>query len=125
MTSGTQPLTPQDLRAVAVCQKVILWCILAYFAAVFAQMAVPPEARMIPLLFYIAFVVVATVFVFKLALRIYSLPTGIILGILTLVPCIGLLVLLVVNRKATRTLNLYGHRVGFMGADLSGFKTEE
>jgi hypothetical protein len=36
-----------------------------------------------------------------------------------LLPCIGLIVLLIVNQKAIKILRENGHEVGFFGADLS------
>lgn len=44
---------------------------------------------------------------------------GIVLGILTLIPCIGLIVLLVINGKATGVLRENGIGVGLLGANLS------
>jgi len=52
---------------------------------------------------------------------VYNPVTGIIYGAGTIIPCIGLIILLVINTKATRTLELNGHHVGFFGADLSKF----
>ena len=52
---------------VAIYQKAIIWCILAYFIAVIAQFAIPPEARLFLGLAFIGVAVVATVFVFMLA----------------------------------------------------------
>jgi ABC-type enterochelin transport system permease subunit len=60
-----------------------------------------------------------TVFVFLLAIKVYSTVVGVLLGFLALIPFIGLLVLLIVNGKATRTLKQKGIAVGLLGADLS------
>jgi len=122
MASGAPQLTRQDLYNVAIYQKVILWCILAYFIAVIAQFAVPPAARLLLGLVFVTVAVLATVFVFMLALKVYSVAMGIVLGILTLIPCIGLITLLIINQKATGLLKERGYRVGIMGADLSQFK---
>jgi hypothetical protein len=54
MSSGAPQLTRQDLYNVAIYQKVILWCILAYLIAVIAQFAVPQEARILLGLVFIA-----------------------------------------------------------------------
>jgi hypothetical protein len=124
MSSGAPQLTRQDLYNVAIYQKVILWCILAYFIAVVGQFAVPQEARLLLGLVFIAVAVLATVFVFMLALKVYSVAMGIVLGVLTLIPCIGLITLLIINQKATGLLTKHGYRVGLMGADLSQFKGE-
>ena len=63
--------------------------------------------------------VTAAVFVFMLALALYNTGAGVVLGILTLVPLVGLIVLLIINGKATNTLRHHGIHVGLMGARAS------
>jgi len=109
----------EDLRSVAVYQKGVLICILIYLLAVIFQFVVPAEFRLVVGLVALACSLVATVFVFLLALKVYGAAVGILLGILTLVPCIGLIVLLVVNGKATAILRQNGLKVGLLGANLS------
>ena len=58
-------------------------------------------------------------FVFLLATKVYGTGLGILLGLLTFIPCIGLLVLLIVNGKATRVLKENGFKVGLLGANLA------
>ena len=65
------------------------------------------------------------VFVFLLAIKVYSPVVGILFAILTLVPCVGLLMLLLINGKATRILKQNGIRVGLMGANLSEVKSRQ
>ena len=60
--------------------------------------------------------VVGAVFIFQLAMRVYSSTVGVVLGILTLVPLVGLIVLLIVNQKATAILTSNGIKVGLLGA---------
>ncbi len=109
----------EDLASVAKYQKGILVCILAYFALVACQFALPPELRLILVLGASALGITSTVFVFLLAIKVYGTGAGIVLGILTLVPCVGLIVLLLVNGKATAILKENGIRVGLLGANLS------
>jgi hypothetical protein len=54
-----------------------------------------------------------------LAIKVYSPRFVVLLAILMLIPGIGLVVLLVVNGKATRILEQNGIRVGLLGANLS------
>ena len=54
-----------------------------------------------------------------LAIQLYGIVGGILMGVLTLVPCLGLLLLLLINEKATRVLRQNGIRVGLLGADPS------
>ena len=75
-------------------------------------------------LVFLAVAVIATVFVFMLALKVYGVAMGILLGVLTMIPCIGLITLLIINQKATGLLTEHGYRVGFMGADLARFKDQ-
>jgi hypothetical protein len=46
---------------------------------------------------------------------------AILVGVLTLVPCIGLIYMLRMNQKATAFLRGNGINVGFLGANLSQF----
>ena len=109
----------EDLRGVAQYQKGILVCILIYLIAVFCQFLIPPEIRIFLGLGVILVSLTGTVFVFLLAIKVYGAPLGVLLGILTLIPCVGLLVLLIVNGKATSVLRQNGIRVGLLGANLS------
>ncbi len=108
-----------DLRSVAKSQKGILVCILMYLVAVFAQFAIPPEVRMLFLVGVLLVVLVGAVFVFMLAIKVYGTGLGIVLGFLSLVPLVGLVVLLIVNGKATGILKQNGIKVGLLGANLS------
>jgi len=112
-------LSREDLRSTATYQKGILVCILAYILLVGFQFALPPEARLFLALAAPAVVITATVFVFLLATKVYSTGLGVLLGILTLIPCVGLIVLLIINGKATGVLKKHGIRVGLLGAKLS------
>ncbi len=109
----------EDLRSVAVYQKGILVCILVYLIAVFFQFALPPEIRPLVGLGVAMVGLAGMVFVLLLAVKVYNVVLGILLGILTLVPCIGLLVLLMVNGKATTILKQNGIKVGLLGANLA------
>jgi hypothetical protein len=109
----------EDLKKVAQYQKAILTCILLYLLAVFGQFLLPPQFRPLLGLGVIIVGLVSTIFVFMLALKIYSTATGVILGILALVPCLGLIILLVINSKATKILTENGIKVGLLGANVS------
>ena len=115
-----------DVRQVAVAQKVILVCILIQIVNIVLQLVVvlgklpiPQEALMAASIVSLITSVVSAVYVFILAIRVYNTGLGILFGVLALVPCAGLIVLLVVNAKATGILQANGHKVGLMGADLS------
>ena len=116
---GVKSGSREDLRSVAKYQKGILVCILIYVIAMIGQFAVPDEMGFIIGFGILVVGLVGTVFVFLLAIKVYSTGVGVLLGILTLVPCIGLIVLLVVNGKATAVLKQNGIKVGLLGANLS------
>ncbi|VTR91166.1 Uncharacterized protein OS=Fimbriimonas ginsengisoli Gsoil 348 GN=OP10G_3938 PE=4 SV=1 [Gemmata massiliana] len=113
-------LSRSDLRAIAGHQKAILLCILVNICLTIAQFTVPDDnLRLILALVSIPIAIAATVFVFLLSTKIYSSGVGVLLGILTLIPCIGLIVLLVINGKATSLLKSRGIHVGLLGARTS------
>jgi len=107
------------LRSIAVYQKVILVCILVYILSFVAQFFVPTDLRWMVGIPVLLVVLTATVFVFLLSTKVYSVAIGVLLGLLTLIPCIGLIALLIINSKATGTLKANGISVGLLGADLS------
>ncbi len=111
--------SPDDLKAVAKYQKGILLCILAEMLFFGLQIGAPQQLRPFISLVFLAASLVATVFVFLLAMKVYSTGMGIFLGILSLIPCVGLLVLLIVNGKATGVLKDNGISVGLLGAKMS------
>lgn len=112
-----QPPAGVDLRTIAVRQRAIMYCILGYIVFIVAQFVLPPEIRWVASLAALGMSITAAVFVFMLAIALYSTAAGIVLGILTLIPLVGLIVLLIINGKATNVLRQNGIRVGLMGAD--------
>lgn len=110
------PESPYDLRAVANRQRAVNLCVLAYILVAVGRLVAPPQIAIYVALVGLAVVLTAVVFVFMLATQIYSTGLGILLGVLTLVPLVGLIVLLVVNGKATRILRAHGIPVGLLGA---------
>ncbi len=109
----------EDLRSVAKFQKGILVCILFQLVAMIGQLALPPEIRLLISVAVLVVGIVSGVFVFMLAIKVYGTALGVLLGVLSLVPCMGLIVLLVVNGKATSVLKQNGIKVGLLGANLS------
>jgi hypothetical protein len=112
-----------DVRAVALYQKGVLVCILLYFCCILGQIAaqfvLPPSTAILFGLGVIVAGLAGLVFVFLMATKVYGVGIGIAMGVLTLMPCLGLIVLLLVNGKATKVLQQNGFRVGLLGANLS------
>ena len=109
----------EDLLKVAKYQKGILVCILVYILAVAGQFALPPQIRPLVGLGVLVVGLIAAIFTILLAMKTHGTGLGIILGVLCLVPILGLLILLLVNQKATTVLQLNGIKVGLLGANLS------
>lgn len=112
----------EDLRSVALYQKGILICILINLCIIVGRIFVPQGVQLLLLLVYIPVALAGVVCIFLLAMQVYNTALGVLFGLLTFVPCLGLIVLLVVNSKATSVLQLNGYKVGLLGADLSAFK---
>ena len=112
----------EDVKAVAKYQKGLILCILVYLIAVIVQFALPAELRLLRALGFATVSITALAFVFLLATKVYGTAIGVLLGILTLIPIVGLVVLLIVNGKATHIIKQNGFHVGFFGANLSQFR---
>jgi len=115
----------RDLLDVAKFQKGILVCILIYLIAGICRAVVPPDLAVLVIIGVLCLGVAAAVFVFLLAIKIYGQGLGIVLGVLCIIPLLGLLVLLIVNGKATAVLKQNGIRVGLLGANLSALSTSD
>lgn len=117
--------TRQDLRSVATYQRGIIGCILLYIIAFIAQTIVfrsrgdetPLWIGMVAAFAGLGSALAGAVFVFLLSIKVYGPALGVLLGILTLIPCLGLLALLRVNAKATTVLQQNGIKVGLLGAN--------
>jgi hypothetical protein len=69
--------------------------------------------------YYLVVAITATVFVFMMAIKVYGTGTGIVLGLLVIIPLVGLITLLIINSKATAILKENDIRVGLLGARMS------
>ncbi len=118
------------LKAVASAQRNLLICILLNIVSYITLVVLgrqgqgsPARALAIVILCAAAVLLAAAIggliYTFILATKIYNTGLGIILSILTLIPCLGLIVLLMVNQKATAMLQENGYEVGLFGAKSS------
>jgi|SRR5580658_7597184 hypothetical protein len=112
-----------DLKKIALQQRGIILCILSIIILYVLIFTVgrggPPIIMAVFGLVYLGVVITAAVFTFMLAISVYNTGMGIVMGIFSLVPCIGVLVLLAINGKATTILRAHGIKVGLLGADPS------
>jgi predicted RNA-binding Zn-ribbon protein involved in translation (DUF1610 family) len=114
----------EDLKQIASYQRGVILCILVQFLAYIAYGAlsrVNPIMAAIPSLVVLGAVIAGVVFAVLLAVRVYSTGAGIAMGILAIVPCLGLIMLLIINQAATKKLTENGIKVGFLGANMSQF----
>jgi hypothetical protein len=115
-----------NLHRIATQQRAINPCILAEIISLVVVCSgshLVPIAMFAVLIYWIAHIV-GVVYAFMLAISLYDTAMGIVLGILTLVPLLGLIVLLIVNGRATRTLRRHGIRVGLLGANPSSIPVD-
>ncbi len=121
----------EDMRRVAVYQRLIICCILAQLPPVvvmtsFRAHEVMPMARA-ELLHRAAFIflwgaaIVGLVLAVLLTTKVYNVVAGALLIPFMFSPYIGFLALLGVNGLATSILRRNGYRVGLLGAKLSQF----
>jgi hypothetical protein len=114
----------EDLRSIARSQKGIMVAILAYFVGLITNgvLSASKDTEMVRVVIAVgvlAAVLFGIVCTFSLAIKVYSVGLGIFLGLLTFIPCLGLVSLVVVNQKATAVLKENGFSVGLMGANLA------
>src|SRR6202012_5247243 len=107
--------SPRGVREIAQRQRGIIMCILGLFvfygAMIAGQTKLPPMVLLGLAGGMLALDITAMVFVFLLTTKLYGVGVGILLGILTFAPCVGLITLLVVNAKATAILKEAGLKV--------------
>ena len=109
----------EQLRAIANTQRMLMFCILAYLAGLVLSGVLPQPLKLVGGLLYIVGGIAAVVYVILLGVKLHSTGVAILLGVLTFVPCVGLIVMLVVNSKATEILKANGIKVGLLGASPS------
>lgn len=116
---GVNSGTMADLKAVATYQRGVLVCLLVQIVLIIGSGALVDLAPPIPTVAAYSILIAAlsgAVFVFLLATKVYKGALGIVVGILSLLPCINVLILVMVNGKATSVLKQNGIKVGLMGA---------
>lgn len=120
---GVRTGSMRELYNVARYQRAVLLCLLVQILGGVASVLIAPSVTPpIALLLNLGLLLIglaSTVFVFLLATNVYSTAVGVVCGLLALIPCIGLITLLIINSKATGILRQNGIRVGFLGANLA------
>ena len=109
-------------RKIASAQKYVIFAILAYIivaiAAAFTMNKVDMDTAAILGLGVIAIVIFGLVSAFRLASHTSGMLTAVfcLVGMLIPFPLIGLIILVVLNQKATKLLKQNGWKVGLLGA---------
>ncbi len=121
--SYATPSIDHRLYDIAARQKAIIYCILLQLIVIVGRFIAPPEIAVGLAVVGLIVQITAVVFIFRLAIVLQGTGMGIFLGILGLIPIIGLLVLLYLSSQATKRLKELNIKVGLMGADLNEVKT--
>ena len=106
------------LRRVAKHQRLVIFALLASIGSNIVAVVAggqPPAIQLVVLAMGHRCRNLTMVSVFMLANELYNAGIGTLCAILMIVPCVSLIVLLVVNQKATSLLQSNGVRVGFFG----------
>jgi hypothetical protein len=119
---GIKSVSREDLWRVAQAQRFLMLCIVAMLSCLAVMPAIPTLlGTEIATLFYLATILAGAGCTFALAMRMYSTSVAILVGVLTLIPCFGLIYMLRMNQRAAAFLRDNGINVGFLGANMSQF----
>ncbi len=121
--AGNSGRSDPNLQVIASRQKILLLCILCRIGCLIsllvigAAMGTSGAGLMVGIqVIYLISIPVGLIFLLLLSMRTHGVVFAILFLILGAMPVIGLLILLLVNGKATRMLRAGGYRVGLMGA---------
>jgi hypothetical protein len=110
-----------QLRSVALYQKLLLVGLLLQVLALIGWLVLPDSLSLVVWLTLVPVGLATTVFAFLLSMRVFGTGLGVLMGMLTLLPAVGLIALVVINVKATGVLGAHGYQVGLLGVPLSEF----
>jgi len=110
------PAVAQKLEYVAKSQRLLLHTLLVYLGLIVCMFIVPASAVIIIQFFALAAAIIMVFTVANIATKVFNIFSGVILALLMLVPLINLLILGVVNGRATKLLRENGYDVGVLGA---------
>jgi hypothetical protein len=108
----------EELYRLAVAQKAICIIILVQILSFVLRATLPPGLAFLGLALYALATLVGLFFIVVFFVRVYGAVLGLVLAVLSLIPLLGLLILLAANARATKALKEAGLRVGLLGAKL-------
>ncbi len=116
----------ERLMRIASDQRMINIIVLVYFgtgvaSSSFGGSSAPLPLRIVLGIIALGVIVAGAVFAVRMALSLHGTGMAVLFAILLLIPCVGLLALLVLNSQATSELKKAGLRVGLLGADPGQF----
>ncbi len=109
-------LPSATLHSIVIYQRVLIFCILGNLCIYLGTFALPEGKRLWILVVAVPLLITAATFTYLLGAKVFNVGLGIMFTILIFVPCIGLIMLAVLNGKATSVLKKNGVPVGFFGA---------
>ncbi|MBK8259333.1 MAG: hypothetical protein IPK82_42600 [Polyangiaceae bacterium] len=119
----------ERLKRIAFDQRMINFVVLAYLGVggMNTSMAAETgqEAALMRIIigFVALFVIIAgVVFAVRMASALHGTVIAVLCAVSLIIPCVGLIVLLVLNSQATRVLRNAGLKVGLLGVDSSQFR---
>lgn len=110
-------------------QKGIIWCVLANLLLILVVVFAPVTQVYIPLeilrIFPLLVIPFQLFFVYRLAssLEMAIIPLWWCIGMLIPMPLLSVLLLLILNEKATKAIKERGFKVGLMGANIKEIET--
>lgn len=120
--------TASDLKQLAWSQKVLILCLLGHLVLWFGYIGLAVTRTVVVgdfsvlfnlvLLLSVFLGILSGVFIFLVETKLSSAVVALFVGVLTAVPCMGLIIILTVNTRATSALQANGVRVGLLGASL-------
>jgi len=121
--------TASDLTQVAWSQKVLIVCLLGHLFLWLGYIGMTvygielteerSESLNVVLVLTALLGLASGMFIFLVEMKLSGAIVGAIVGLLTVVPCVGLLLVLIVNTRATSALQANGVKVGLLGARMS------
>lgn len=117
----------EDLKSIAQYQRGIMFCILGNVVLMVVNAlnrpvgGSPGVLSVVLLAAFIGIGLAQLALIVMLSFKVYNTAVGVLAGLTSFVPCVGLIVLLIVNQKATSVLQANGIKVGLLGANMSQF----
>lgn len=123
---------PEHLRRVAIYQKGVLLAIALYIlnmifqlSMAFANWRPPAPVAVVFMIIGIVAWLSCLVAVGLLAAKLHGAVVGVLMLMLSFVPCANFIILLIINHQATRLLMNNGVHVGLLGARMSDLPARE